>query len=141
MAPPKTIIPTQNSNLLSSGRLSYEKKEIRAINKQYLELCAAILVRVTAKVYENIPGFDRGCVCGFRREHSQNDCFLAARVDREKIVYACQASTGLAALQRLEDEFETDPMLELQPFEPIIPDEWQDVPPQLIRSLHVKIFK
>lgn len=139
--PPKTIIPTQATNLLASGRLAYEEKETRAINKQYLELCSAILVRVAAKIYENIPGFDNGCVYGLRRENLQIVCFFEARVDREKVIDACQASNGLAAIHRLEAKFETNPILELMPFEPIVLAEWEEVPPQLIRSLHVKIFK
>ncbi|NLP40723.1 MAG: hypothetical protein GX348_00735 [Veillonellaceae bacterium] len=139
--PPKSIIPTQISNLSSSGRLTYEEKEIRNVNKQYLELCSAILVRIAAKVYENIPGFDRGYVWGLRREHSQNECFFAAKIDREKVIYACQATNGIAALHRLETQFDTNSIFDLQPFELSVPDEWQDVPPQLIRNLHIKILK
>lgn len=139
--PPKTIIPIQVSNLLPSGRIAYEEKEQKSINKQYVELCAAIIVQVICKVYENIPGFDKGYVLGISKECLQNDCLVAAEINREKVFSASEAPSGLVALQRLKADFDIDSLFNFKMFETIIPAEWQDVPLNLIRNLHVKIIK
>ncbi|MDD4600870.1 hypothetical protein SDC9_27523 [bioreactor metagenome] len=139
--PPKTIIPTQKSTLLPSGRLAYEEKEQRTINKQYIELCAAVLTRVAAKVYENIPSFGCGYVWGMGKGYLKSECLVSIVTDSEKVALACQAPTGLAALQKMDAKFEPDGMLALQPMETVNPEGWADIPPQLIHGIHVKIFK
>lgn len=138
--PSKTIIPVQTSKLHASGRLLYEEKEQRVINKQYLELCAALLVRVVAKVYENIPTFDRGYIWGMSRDYIQNSCLLCATIDRDKLS-ACQTTTGLAALQKFDAIYNMDTALNITPVDPTLPEGWDNIAPQLIRSLHVKISK
>lgn len=139
--PQKTIIPGQTCSLLPSGRLSFEEKETSKINKQYLELCAAIIIRIVAKIYENIPGFTNGYALGLKKESLQNECFFSIEINREKLELACQAQTGLTALQKLGANFENDTALNLRPIDPIVPDGWKDVPPQMVRTLNVKIFK
>lgn len=139
--PPKMIIPTQSCTLLSSGRLCYEEKEQRAINKQYIELCTSILMRVISAIYANIPTFSNGYILGMGKEYMQNACYFSIAIDRDKIDKACQCANGLSAIQSMQGIFECDTMLNLRSIEPASPSEWQDAAPQLIRSLHVKIFK
>lgn len=139
--PTKAIIPVQTSKLHASGRLLYEEKEQRVINKQYLELCAALLMRVVAKAYENIPSFEHGYIWGMSREHLQNSCLICATIDRDKLSPACQAATGLGALQKLDSSYNIDTALNVGTVDPTLPEGWDSVAPQLLRSLHVKICK
>lgn len=139
--PPKLIIPTQSCTILSSGRIEYEEKEQRFINKQYLELCTSILMRVAAAIYANIPVFNDGYVWGMGKEYMQNICYFTIVANREKITKACQCANGLSAIQSIQGVFEFDTALNLKGIETSKPSEWKDAAPQLIRSLNVKIFK
>jgi len=49
--PARTIIPQERTALTESGKIQYDKKESIEINKQYAELCAAILMRCSRHLY------------------------------------------------------------------------------------------
>lgn len=139
--PPKTIIPVQSSELLSSGRVSYAEKEQRTVNKQYLELCCSLLIKIAAVIYENIPSFEKGYLRGMTNMGLSNECLLAASFDRESLISACSASTGLAGLGLVHGKYDCNNMLGMLPIELSCPEEWGDVVPQKLHSLHIKIFK
>lgn len=139
--PPKTIIPHQTSELLTSGRISYTEKEQRTINKQYMELCCSLLIRIAVVIYENIPSFDKGYLRGMTNTGLNNECLFAVNFDRKSLISACSASTGLAAMGTIQGKYDCDNMFNLLPIEPGRPEEWGDAPPQMLHSLHIKIFK
>lgn len=139
--PPKSIIPTQVCALQSSGRPSFEEKEIRTINKQYFELCASISMRVMSVIYAHIPAFRTGYVYGMSKEGKNIECLFTCKLDRSTVETACNSSNGLAALQICKATFNCDTTLELLPIEVTAPEEWGDVEPQLVHNLHVNLFQ
>ena len=139
--PPKVVIPTQLSVLLPSGRISYNDKDPREINKQYIELCASLIIQIMSVIYASIPVFDKGYVCGITKDGLNDKCVIAASIDREKVISASNATHGLAALQVLQAQFGTDTSLDFWTQELIWPPEWENVPLNMIKSLHVKIFR
>ena len=138
--PPKSLIPTQICTLTSSGRLNFEDKSIRVINRQYLELCSALIMKIMSAIYGNVPTFNIGYVYGISKEGHDIECLLANKFDRETLISACNAGNGLAALQRVQAKFECDTSLMLLPIEWSPPEEWGDVEQKSIRSVHINSF-
>ncbi|VBB08693.1 Hypothetical protein LUCI_3971 [Lucifera butyrica] len=139
--PAKMVIPRQRSTLLSSGRIQYEDKEIRKINQQYLELCSAVISRILAIVYGNIPSFDVGYVWGMIKDGPEDECIVMGRFDRQAVIDACRAASGITALKALQAEFDYDQSLNFFPQKARWPEEWGEAEHNMLRSLHVKIFK
>lgn len=139
--PPKSLIPTQICTLTSAGRLNYEDKSARVINRQYLEVTAALVVKIMSIIYCYIPTFNIGYVYGMSKEEQNTECLIAAKFDRETLIGACNAENGLAAIQRVQAKFECNTSLALTPIEDNPPEEWGDVPQQLIRNVHIHISK
>lgn len=140
--PSKTVIPSQTCELIPSGRLKYEDKDLRNINKQYLELCAAVMLQIMSETYANIPVFDRGYICGMSREGgTYSDCLINIALDRNTLIEVCKSTNGLAAIQAANAQFEYDTNLSLKAIEEIKPPEWGDIEPHAVRSIHLKIFK
>lgn len=139
--PPKTIIPKQTCTLQNSGRPNHSDKETRTINKQYLELCCAIMMQIITVVYAHIPTFDEVYFNGMSKEKVDIECLLAIKTTREAVTTAANAANGIAAIQALQGRFECDTALELLSVEAILPTEWGNVEPQFIRNLRVKLFK
>lgn len=139
--PPKSIIPTQVCSLQTSGRPSFEEKEIRTINKQYLELCASIMMKIMSAIYCHVPTFSIGYVYGMSKERINIECLLTSKLDRPTLAAACNAVNGIAAIQMTKATFRTDTSLAILPIEAENPVEWDDVEIQLVRNLHVDLFK
>ncbi|WP_346356241.1 hypothetical protein [Azotosporobacter soli] len=140
--PPKTIIPKQTSELQPSGRPIYTDKEMRAINKQYVELCAAILMQVACFVFANIPSFQTLYLSGMSKENANNECLIAMRLERETFeAVARLGTTPLIALQRLQANFANDTSLDFIPIPETKPEEWGDMEQQFVRALKIKLFK
>lgn len=135
--PPKTLIPTQSCTLTSSGRLNFEDKSVRAINRQYLELCASLVIQIMSAIYCHIPTFNSGYVYAMSKEGINLECLIASKLDRQTLISACEANNGLAALQRIQAKFECDTSLMLVPVQTSPPEEWDNVDPKAIRSIHV----
>lgn len=138
--PPKSLIPTQICTLTSAGRLSFEDKSIRVVNRQYLDLCAALVMKIMSSIYCNIPTFNIGYVYGLSKEGPTIECLIASTFDRETLIGACSTGNGLAAIQRAQAKFECDTSLMLLPVETNPPEEWGDVKQEDIRSIHVNSF-
>lgn len=141
LLPPKSVIPGQSCAMLSSGRLKHTEKEGRTVNKQYIELCAAVIMQVMSAVYANIPSFDRGYARGLIKNGADNDCLFEVALTREELLKACRAEKAITAVQQLTNRFETDTMLSLKVLEPENPAEWENVPQQLVRSMHINLSK
>lgn len=139
--PPKSLIPTQICTLTSSGRLNFEDKSIRVINRQYLEVSAALVVKIMSIIYCHIPTFNIGYVYGMSKEEQNVECLIAVKFDRETLIGACNTANGLAALQRAQGKFECDTSLALTPIEMNPPAEWGNVTQQLIRNVHIHISR
>ena len=139
--PSKSLIPTQICTLAPSGRPSYEEKNMRTINRQYLELCAGIIMKIMSVIYSHIPTFEIAYIYGMTKESQGIECLFACKMDRETLVEACNAASGLAALQRLNATFSCDTSLELLPIHDDLPEEWGKVIKQLMRSVQVNISK
>lgn len=81
--PHKTIIPKQISFLASSGRINYKDKTQIQINKQYLEVCAGIIMRVLCAIYVNIPSLDKSCLNCISREGINDEALITLVAGRE----------------------------------------------------------
>lgn len=138
--PDKTVIPIQEATLLSSGRINYRDKDIREINKQYIEVCAATIMQIISFIYMNVPSFDVGYAFGIIKGEAEDSCVLTINFDREKLKTACQASSGLSAVQILHAEFKSDNFLNFLPQQTRLPEEWKDVEPKQIRNLKFKVL-
>lgn len=141
LLPPKTVVPLQTCSLLPSGRVKHTDKETRTVNKQYIELCSAIIIQVMSILYGNIPSFDRAYVWGLIKSVPDNECLFDVAVNRDELVKACRAENGITALRQLASQFETDTMLNLKVIEAEKPPEWGNVPQQLLRSMHINLLK
>lgn len=139
--PPNTEIPRQLCLLAPNGHISYQEKEIRQVYKQYFELIAAIVIQIISRIYENIPSFNKGYVHGILKNDSEDTVLVSASFDRESLINACRVGTGIAALQLLEANFDTDTDLALKNVEKKEEEEWDQVETKKIRTLHIKIFK
>jgi hypothetical protein len=139
--PPKSIIPVQICALQSSGRPSFQEKEMRTINKQYFELCAAISMKIMSLIYAHIPSFRVGYVYGMSKEGKTMECLFFSKVDRATLESACHAANGLAAMQIAKATFNCDTSLALLPVEVEEPEEWSGVESQLVRNLHIELFQ
>ncbi|MCE5285731.1 MAG: hypothetical protein LLG02_07780 [Pelosinus sp.] len=140
--PGKKIIPEQTCELLPSGRIKFEDKDVRAINKQYVELCAALVMQIAAKIYENVPSFNRGYIEGISRSGLTNDCIISMSFEREALVEICnRAQNGVSALRGLAGMLECDTSLNFLPTQPPVVEEWGAARPQDIRSITVRIEK
>jgi hypothetical protein len=139
--PPKSIIPTQICSLQSSGRPNFQEKEIRTINKQYFELCAAVSMRVMSVIYAHIPSFRVGYLYGMSKEGINTECLFTCKLDRPIVEAACNAANGLAAMQVVKATFNCDTSLVLLPIKAEDPAEWENIEPQLVRNLYVDLFQ
>ncbi len=140
--PPKSIIPKQLTELQPSGRPNYIDKEIRAINKQYVELCMAILMKVACFVYANIPSFDILYLNGMSKENANNDCLIMMSLTRDSFEEVARlGTTPIVAMQRLQAEFANDTALEFIPLQEKNPSEWGELDHQFVRKLQIKLFK
>lgn len=138
--PPKSLIPTQICTLTPAGRLNFEDKSIRVVNRQYLELCAALVIKIMSAIYCHIPTFNIGYIYGMSKEGLNSECLIASKLDRETLIGACNTGNGLAGIQRAQAKFECDTSLTLLPVETVPPEEWGDVQQQDIHSIHVNSF-
>jgi len=136
--PSKTIIPSQICTIKPSGRTNYEDKDIRAINRQYAEFSAAIVIRILAIIYSYIPTFDIGYVYVMSKEE-KDDCLIMSKLDRQTLIDACTAANGLAGIQKLKATFECDTLLDLLPIKIDPPEEWNGVERQSIHCLHLNL--
>lgn len=139
--PNKIVIPTHISSLSSSGRVRYEQKEPRQINKQYIEVCAAIVMQVISCIYENIPSIDKSYFQGFSKGDTQDDCLIDMIVDRNIVATICRSNSGLAAVRAADGSLICDTNLVMEPVKPSIPEGWSDDKIQLIHGLTIRIYK
>ncbi|WP_425057798.1 hypothetical protein SCACP_23390 [Sporomusa carbonis] len=139
--PPKTVVPRQACELLASGRIQYQDKDARVFNKQYFELCVAIVLQIMSTIFANIPSFQEGYAAGMVKSEFSDDCVISLKIPREKIDNVCRASNAIAAMQAFDAVYECDTALVLYPIDMLQPPEWEGLEPQLIKSLRVRIFK
>lgn len=140
--PLKSVIPSERTSLLpESGRIQYEKKESTEINKQYAELCAAIVMQLSTLLYAKIPSLDKIYVCGMSKEGEHDACLMAVQLNRQAVMKVANASTALVALKGLGASYSCDEFLKLLPTPAIYPAEWESVERRRIRSLHIKIYR
>lgn len=135
--PPKSLIPSQICTLTTAGRLNFEDKSVRVINRQYLELCASLVIKIMSTIYGHIPTFNTGYVYAMSKESQNIECLIASKLDRETLIGACSAANGLAAIQRAQASFECNTALELLPVEVQPPAEWGQVEQQDIRNIRI----
>lgn len=139
--PPKAVIPRQTCEMLPSGRIQYQDKDLRVFNKQHFELCAAILLQVVSAILAHIPSFNELYAAGIVKSEFSDDCVMAVKIPRERIESINHAANGIAALQSLDAVYECDTSLALYPVELLQPPEWEGLEPQLLKGLRVRIFK
>ncbi|HWR41924.1 hypothetical protein [Sporomusa sp.] len=139
--PPKSVIPRQTCEMLPSGRIQYQDKDTRVFNKQYFELCAAIMLQIVSTILANIPSFEEAYTAGIVNSEFSDDCVIAARISKEKVGNINRASNAIAAMQAFDAVYECDTSLVLYPVDILRPPEWEGIEPQLLKSLRVRIFK
>lgn len=139
--PPKGVIPKQLCEILPTGRLQYQDKDNRVYNKQYFELCAAIILQITSTIMANIPAFQEIYAVGIAKNEFSDDCILAVKIHRDKIDSINRAANAIAAIQAFEAVYECDTLLALYPIDMLYPPEWEGIEKQQLKSLKVRIYK
>ena len=139
--PPTSIIPDQTCILQSSGRPVFKEKDIRGINKQYLELCASTVMTIMSIIYCHIPTFDIGYVYGMSKESVDSECLIISKLDRQTLRVACSCSNGLEAIQKAKASFEFSTSLQLLPLAVQSLEEWGQVEQKFVRRMYVDLFK
>jgi len=138
--PLKSIIPNERTALTENGRILYKKKESTEINKQYVELCAAILMQIITTLCAKIPNVEKIYVRGMTKEGERDECLIALQLHRLLAEKVANAPNALVALKGLSAEYSCDEFLKMLPVKaPKIP-EWEGIEQQEISNLHVKIF-
>jgi len=138
--PEKSVIPHERTSLTDAGRIQYEKKESTEINKQYAELCAAILMQISTNLYAKLPNVEKVYVWGMIKESDRDACIISLQLSRLLIEKVANASTALVALKGLSGVYSCDEFLKMMPVEVSAPPEFAGVEQRKIRSLHVKLF-
>lgn len=139
--PSKAVIPQQTCEMLPSGRIQYKDKELRVFNKQYFELCTAIVMQVTLTILGNIPSFEYCYAWGLIKGDDADECLIAVSSNKENAAYAGRVGSAFNALQLLETLYDADTNFMLRKVEPAMPPEWGDVEQKDIYSIRIKIFK
>lgn len=139
--PPKSVIPKQQSSLTPGSAIQYTEKEMREINKQYMELCAGLLVTILSVAYENVPSFNKGYAAAMTKEGLEDSCLIYLEFDREKLMNMCKANCGIQAIKSGEAVFEYDTTLDLQAVEAQYPASWRELDQKQIKSINIKVFK
>lgn len=140
--PPKAVIPHERTALLpETGRIQYEKKESTEINKQYAELCAAVLMQIGTLLYAKVPNLEKTYIWGISKEGEQDACLMSVQLTRQAVIKVANASTALVAIQNLGGIYSCDEFLKLMPVEAPYPQEWEAVEQRQLRSLHVKLHR
>ena len=137
--PPKTVIPRETAELLPSGKVEYQDKDALSINKQYLEVCAATAMQIVLTIFAHIPAFRQGCVLGWVKDELDDYCALAASFDRQELIDASQAFSGVTALQRLKVRLDCDTTLGMGPVEAVRPESWGEAPDKVLWSRRITI--
>ena len=139
--PSKSVIPKQICEMLPSGRLQFQDKDSRVFNKQYFELCGAIILQVVSIILANIPSFQEAYAAGLVKNDLTDDCILAVKIPKEEIHTINRATSAIPALQAFEAIYECDTSLTIYPVEMLCPPEWEEIDKQQLKSLKVRIFK
>lgn len=139
--PSKGVIPKQICEMLPSGRLQFQDKDTRVFNKQYFELCSAIILQIVSIILANIPSFQEAYAAGLVKNDLTDDCILAVKISKETINTINRASNAVAAVQSFEAKYECDTSLVLYPVDMLFPPEWEEMDKQELKSLKVRIFK
>ncbi|TWH49524.1 hypothetical protein [Sporomusa sp. KB1] len=139
--PSKAVIPKQTCEMLPSGRLQFQDKDTRVFNKQYFELCGAIILQVVSTILANIPSFQEAYAAGIVKNDLTDDCILSVKIPKEEIASINRASSAIPALQAFAAIYECDTSLTLYPVEMLCPPEWEEIDKQEIKSLKVRIFQ
>lgn len=138
--PSKAVIPKQICEMLPSGRLQFQDKDTRVFNKQYFELCSAIILQVVSTIFANIPSFQEAYAAGIIKNELTDDCVLAVKIPRENIDTIMRSRSAITALQAFETAYECDTALSLSPVDMLCPPEWEGVDKQQIKSLKIRIL-
>jgi hypothetical protein len=139
--PSKVIIPSERSILTEAGKIRYEKKDSIEINKQYVELCAALLMQVSSILLAKIPAVEGLYVCGISKDGKEDEYLMTMQMNRSQMERVQRASTALVALQGVSAIYECDEFLKLMPVEPLLPEGWSEIDIKEIRKLRIKIYK
>ena len=139
--PAKAIIPSERTTLSETGKIQYEKKESIEINKQYAELCAAILMRVVTVLFSKIPSIVKTYLHGMSREGAGQECLMTLKMERSQLEKIAHSSTALVALKGLSAVYVCDEFLKLLPVDALMVEEWTNIEPRQIRNLQVKIYQ
>jgi hypothetical protein len=140
--PAKAIIPAERTSLTAeSGKIQYDKKEFIEINKQYAELCAAILMQIGTVLFSKVPSVISAYLHGMSREGVEHECLMTLKMDRAQLEKAAHSATALVALQGLSAVYLCDEFLKLLPVKPLFPEEWANIEPRQIRNLQIKIYQ
>lgn len=138
--PSKSLIPKERTSLNESGRIEYTKKESIEVNKQYAELCAAIVVQVIMTVFSVLPNLSKAYFKGLATTNDGGEeCLISVVTERYMVERVARASTALVAVQGLAGKYQCDEFLKLMPIEAVRPLEWSEVSDREIRNLHIKI--
>lgn len=127
--------------MTESGKIQYDKKESIEINKQYAELCAAILMRVGSLIFSKVPSMTKACIQGISREGARNECLMTFKMDRTQLEKVAHSSPALVAMQALSAIYVCDEFLKLLPVESLVPEEWTGIELRQIRNLQIKIYQ
>lgn len=139
--PPQELLPSERTSLAESGKIQYYKKSSTEINKQYAELCAAILMQVATTIFSKIPTLEVSYFWGMRKDANKDECVMSMWVDRTRLASVFRYPTALGALQGLSSVYKCDENLKLLPVEPVVPDEWAAVDRKWIQTVQIKIYK
>ena len=125
--PTAAVVPERLCLLKDDGSLDYQDKSLFSRNKQYLELCAAVILQVISAAYGNIPAFDQGVVWGMVKRGDEETPYFSLTFSRNEVMEACRSVSGVGGLQKLQGVYQWDETCQLTPVETGLPETWTEV--------------
>jgi len=135
--PEHLIIPTSKISSGPGGTLTYHEKSPFEINKQYSETMAGTAINIASRLYATIPTLNTLYIQGLFDKWQDQEYLFSLRLTRQALVAIMDCRSGLEAFSRLKAEFAIKTSADFTPIQPIMPEWWEKVPREKIRTVKV----
>ncbi|MDR3593062.1 MAG: hypothetical protein P4N41_25660 [Negativicutes bacterium] len=135
--PEQLVIPTTRVSVNPAGNLSYEEKTPFEISKQYSEAMAGTAMTFASRLFAAIPTLNTLYIHGLFDKWQDQEYLFSLRVDRQALIAAMECRSGLECFSRLKAEFSIKTNADFSPVQPILPDWWEKVPREKVKTMKV----
>ncbi len=135
--PEHMVIPTTKVSLSPAGSLSYEEKSSFDINKQYSEAMAGTAMIIASQLYAAIPTLNTLYLQGLFDKWQEQEYLFSMKLNRQALIDAADCRSGLECFSRLKAEFTIKTSADFTPVQPLLPEWWEKVPREKVKTIKV----